>query len=792
LTGIGSTRGWIRGAGHHRITFVSHAADVGGAEICMLDLMDAGRFRSQLVLMSDGQLADEARRRKRNISFVNLHPRLRRIRRDSTLQSLTAPIGLFASAIALSHHIGRNDVVVANSQKAFVVAAVARLRQKFPLVWHLHDIIDASSGFSWLNERVVIGLANARADVVVANSKAAADAFIRAGGCADKVKVVYNGINPAPFAAVDRQHAAVRLRASLGLPEARIIAMFGRITPWKGHSVFLEALARVPGALGLIVGGVSEAELAYEAALKARAGEPDLCGRVLFLGFRADIPQLMSGVDAVVHASTMPEPFGRVIVEAMLARAAVIATDAGGVAEIISDGRNGRLVPPNDVESLAAAIKDVFANPARNAAMTQAAMTDARLRFGPEAFVDGMMNAFEQAVVRARGASKRAGQIVFVNQTGEIGGGELSLLELIRSQQVPGRLLLLTGGPLAGMARDAGVEVCELELEDLHRIKRTSGVVAVSWAFPAVVNWARAVRRATMDADLIYANSQKAFVLSALAFPGGRKIVWHLRDIIGASAGFSWLNRRGAIWLANWRADAVIANSKATADAFITAGGRPAKVRIVYNGIDPRPFEAVDRARAATVLRAALGATEELLFGIFGRVTPWKGQDVFLEALARVPCAHGIIVGLVDEGNRAFEAALRTRAERSDLRGRVHFLGYRKDIPELMCSVNAVVHASTQPEPFGRVIVEAMLAGTIVIATDAGGVPEIIESGLNGILVPPNDVDALARAMSDIIARPAATEALRCAALALATKRFTPANYVGGVLNVLREATDLA
>src|SRR5205814_42692 len=141
--------------------------------------------------------------------------------------------------------------------------------------------------------------------------------------------------------------------------------------------------------------------------------------------------------------------------------------------------------------------------------------------------------------------------------------------------------------------------------------------------------------------------------------------------------------------------------------------------------------------------------------GVFGRITRWKGQDVVLRALAKLSDVRAIFVG--EEEDREYANELRSLAN-----DRVRFLGFREDARELMSAVDCIVHVSTAPEPFGRVIVEGMLALRPVIATNAGGVPEIIEDGVSGILVAPGNADELAAAIRRVFSDP--TEAARMAA----------------------------
>jgi glycosyltransferase involved in cell wall biosynthesis len=143
------------------------------------------------------------------------------------------------------------------------------------------------------------------------------------------------------------------------------------------------------------------------------------------------------------------------------------------------------------------------------------------------------------------------------------------------------------------------------------------------------------------------------------------------------------------------------------------------------------------------------------LVGMFGRVSSWKGQDIFLRAMARIPGARGVIAGgaLFDE--QPYERELMKLAQDLGVADRVEFAGHIDDPMTLMAACDVVAHCSTAPEPSGRVIVEAMFAGTPVIGSDAGGVREFIREGLTGQLTPMKDVDALVVAIQRYLADPA-------------------------------------
>ena len=227
---------------------------------------------------------------------------------------------------------------------------------------------------------VQVRLANACAARVVVPSRAAADAFVRAGGRPSRITVVPNGLDlnldPRPQTA---------LRAELGLPAGPLVGVFSRLAPWKGQDVVIDALAALPDVRCIVVGAALFGEDAYAADLRARVAARGLAHRVLFLGQRADVPRLMQAVDAVVHPSVDPEPFGRTLVEAMLAGVPVIATDAGASAELLDDGAAGILVPPRRPDRLAAALAELFADPDAAVARTRLARARALSHYGAAA-----------------------------------------------------------------------------------------------------------------------------------------------------------------------------------------------------------------------------------------------------------------------------------------------------------------------------------------------------------------------------------------------------------------------
>jgi glycosyltransferase involved in cell wall biosynthesis len=363
-----------------RIVFLDHTAVLGGAELCLLDLVPA--FAGALVcVFEDGPLVTELKARGVQVEVIESSSRLASVRRRGGLLAAAGAIpGVWRLVQSIARLTTPYDVLYANSQKSWVVAALLAWRYRRTVVWHLHDIMSGEH-FDQLLARTAIGFANRTAAAVIANSKTTAGAFGAAGGRRSLVHVVHNGIDVGPFDAVKPPQVAA-LKRELGGDTAPLIGLFGRIAPWKGQHVLLQALAELPGVRALLVGTPLFGEHEYQARIERDAEEPAVAGRVTMLGFRSDVAALMQAVDIVVHTSVSPEPFGRVVVEGMLARRPVVATAMGGVLEIIDDGINGVLVPPGDPAALAEAIRALAADPARAERIATAGYQKARRLFG--------------------------------------------------------------------------------------------------------------------------------------------------------------------------------------------------------------------------------------------------------------------------------------------------------------------------------------------------------------------------------------------------------------------------
>lgn len=336
-----------------KVLFLDQTGKIGGAELSLLEVVTPYRENCQVVLFEDGPFRERLERRQIPVQVLSSAPI--RARKESTflqnLGSLTQLLPIVFQVATLSHGY---DLIFANTQKALVVGALAAFFSKKPLVWYLHDIL-STEHFSQANQRLSVTLANRFASRVIADSKATEAAFIAAGGHQNIVETIYYGFEPSCYQ--NLQSDPVQLRKQLGLENRFIVGHFSRLSAWKGQHVLLKALTHCPDEVcAVFVGDALFGEDDYAQSLYQQVKVLNLDSRVHFLGFRSDVPELMAACDMVAHTSTAPEPFGRVIVEAMLCGTPVVAAAAGGAVEIVDHNRTGWLTPPNDSEALAEVI----------------------------------------------------------------------------------------------------------------------------------------------------------------------------------------------------------------------------------------------------------------------------------------------------------------------------------------------------------------------------------------------------------------------------------------------------
>ena len=361
-----------------KILFLDQSNQIGGAELSLLDIASAYRDKCLVSLFEAGPYGNLLHQHHIPVQALKHHPL--KVGKDSSswqcLASLKPLLQMTAQVAQLSRDY---DLIYANTQKALVVGALASCLSQRPLVYHLRDIVSADH-FSTFNRRLIVGLANRFATQIIMNSQATQAAFRAAGGRSDRTTVVYNGFDPTIYQ--DLTASRGQLRHQLNLTDHFVVGHFSRLSPWKGQHVLIDALRQCPkNTIALLVGDALFGEQAYVQQLHQQVKSLGLENQVRFLGFQANIPNLMAACDLVAHTSVNPEPFGRVIVEGMLCRKPVVATAAGGAMELIEHRKTGWLTSPGDRQGLAGVINQCYHHPELAAAIGQQAQRVASQRF---------------------------------------------------------------------------------------------------------------------------------------------------------------------------------------------------------------------------------------------------------------------------------------------------------------------------------------------------------------------------------------------------------------------------
>jgi glycosyltransferase involved in cell wall biosynthesis len=378
-------------------------------------------------------------------------------------------------------------------------------------------------------------------------------------------------------------------------------------------------------------------------------------------------------------------------------------------------------------------------------------------------------------------------RVLFVDHTAKLGGGEIALLNLVRNLDpniVRPMVVLFEDGPLVKRIQlHAETHVLPLSQAVGAAAKDRLGWKSLLQCRAALLaclhslKLARLVRRTGVD--LIHTNSLKADIIAGLAGWLARvPVIWHVRDRIEPEylpapvvRIFRWLSRK--------MPDYVIANSQATLSSLRLEEPNE-RARVVHDGCN------ADAAK-----ETQLNPNRGMRIGLIGRVSPWKGQHIFLQAAALLhplyPAAKFQIIGAPLFSEREYEAHLHALNRALQLENAVEFAGFVEDVAARIAQLDIVVHASTIGEPFGQVIIEAMAEQKPVVATNGGGVPEIVEDGITGLLVPMGDAPRMAQALTYLLDHPQAAAQMGHRGWERVLEKFTIQRTARLVESVYRE-----
>ena len=331
-------------------------AGVGGAELSLLELVSrlGDSYEFHLLIPAEGPLRAAAERAGAKTWILPWPEAICRTgetaMRAGPVQLLRAAMNLRSFARELSALLEEIDpaAFITNAVKAHIVGALARRRKDIPLIWYMRDGLEDR-----ILSRKLLRLLSRRCDLAICISQYVLSQLREYVSPTLPAQAIYNIVD------LNRFHPGVLPASDLHKAPGEVwFGIVGPITPLKGHDVFLEAAEKVveqlPNAVFVIVGNNSyftEAGHGYEELLRQSA---KLLGeRVRFLGFRNDVPAVLSQLDVLVQANRGPEGLGRSLLEAMACGVPVIAVDKWGPRELVRHGETGLLFAPLDAEGLA-------------------------------------------------------------------------------------------------------------------------------------------------------------------------------------------------------------------------------------------------------------------------------------------------------------------------------------------------------------------------------------------------------------------------------------------------------
>jgi glycosyltransferase involved in cell wall biosynthesis/O-antigen/teichoic acid export membrane protein len=352
-----------------RILYVEGNVDgtIGGSYLSLLFLvsgLDRTRFDPLVVFARENKLIP--RFQERNVRTL-IHPLARTVRWPGSVGRLCGKAVNFVSAVVLeplrlAALLRREQVALVhlnNTVRLNHPWMIAAWLARVPCITHERGINDRFSRTDRLLGR--------RLGAIICISKAVEDNCAVRGLADLNLLTIHNGLDPA---AMRVTRDANGLRAELGVsPAVRLIGLVGNIKPWKGQELVIHAMDQLrdefPDVVCLLIGDTADDATDYRREIEQLIDSRGLNNRVLITGFRSDVANYVNLLDIQVHASVSPEPFGRVLLEGMALYKPLVASNAGGVPEIVVDGTTGLLFEPKNADALADCLRQLLRDPAR-------------------------------------------------------------------------------------------------------------------------------------------------------------------------------------------------------------------------------------------------------------------------------------------------------------------------------------------------------------------------------------------------------------------------------------------
>jgi glycosyltransferase involved in cell wall biosynthesis len=373
--------------------------------------------------------------------------------------------------------------------------------------------------------------------------------------------------------------------------------------------------------------------------------------------------------------------------------------------------------------------------------------------------------------------------ILFIHQSAELYGSDKTLLYLVvnldKNKFYP-IVILPNDGPLKKELEKENIKVIITPVLKLHRKMFTpSNLLKFINDFFKGIKTIKSIKK-QYKIDFIYSNTLAVLLGFFYCFFHKTKHIWHVHEIIESPKVFAKTFR---LLLNNSTNTFVIHNSIATSNFWNCKG----KNVVIWNGIDT--FPELKNEEKDTIRKTILNTDFELVLALVGRISRWKGQMLLLEAFNELIQTHQniklVYIGSTPPNQEHFLSSLKEKIVEYNLIKKVEIIPFQENINQLWQSIDVAIVPSTEPEPFGMVAIEAMMAQKPLVAANHGGLMEIVVNNQTGFLVEPNNKTALKEALERLINNPELRKTFGEKGYQRAIENFSIQNYVTKIEDIL-------
>jgi glycosyltransferase involved in cell wall biosynthesis len=378
--------------------------------------------------------------------------------------------------------------------------------------------------------------------------------------------------------------------------------------------------------------------------------------------------------------------------------------------------------------------------------------------------------------------------ILFIHQSAELYGSDKTLLVLVvdfKKRGINPIVIIPEFGPLHDCLLHEEIHTLVLPVLKVSRkMFSIKGVLAFPFQIRKAIKGLDSALKG-MQIDLVYSNTLAVLLGFFYAQKSKCKHIWHIHEIIRNP---KLVKNIFSLLIQSKTNRKIIYNSIAT-QQFWEKNKTPTNHIVVWNGLK-KPEQNLWTETELNLFRQQTfnAQADDIIIGLVGRINKWKGQRLLLEAFAQVATKHPniklVYVGSCPPNQEAYLAALETQINAHKLHDRVFILPFQTNIWQIWQTIDLAVIPSIEPEPFGLVAIEAMLSQKPVIAAAHGGLVEIIDDGVSGILFEPNNQTQLVNALENLIEDKALRIQFGLAGLQKAQEQFTEEKYVRNIENI--------